>query len=155
MSKSLGLLRIDSLHYYVRDLARSRELFVDKLDFAEVGTSTPQLEEEGRQRSVAFRAGDATFVFIEPLGKGGRAWRFLNKHPEGVGTVVFEVEDAEAAFGISKWGTWGCGVPKFRVHHAHHTLRYVSYIHKGSFTSPPHTHHTPPAAARRRKTPRA
>ena len=22
-------------------------------------------------------------------------------------------EDAEAAFGISKWGTWGCGVSKF------------------------------------------
>ena len=100
MSKSLGLLRIDSLHYYVRDLARSRELFVDKLDFTEVGASTPQLEAEGRQRSIAFRAGEATFVFIEPVGKGGRAWRFLNKHPEGVGTVVFEVEDAEVAFAL-------------------------------------------------------
>ena len=29
--------------------------------------------------------------------------------------------DAEAAFGISKWGTWGCGVSKFGAHHAQHT----------------------------------
>ena len=28
--------------------------------------------------------------------------------------------DAEAAFGISKWGTWGCGVSKFGAHHATH-----------------------------------
>jgi 4-hydroxyphenylpyruvate dioxygenase len=33
-----------------------------------------------------------------PAGEGGRAWRWLRKHPDGVGSVVFEVEDAERCF---------------------------------------------------------
>ena len=33
-----------------------------------------------------------------PQGEGGRAWRYLRKHPDGVGTLVFEVEDIERTF---------------------------------------------------------
>ena len=32
------------------------------------------------------------------MGEGGRAWRYLRKHPDGVGTLVFEVEDIERTF---------------------------------------------------------
>jgi 4-hydroxyphenylpyruvate dioxygenase len=96
----IGIKRIDALHYYVRDLERTRRFFVDKLDFVELGASGPELEREGRQRSAAFRAGEALFVLHQPLGEGGRAWRYLRKHPEGVGTVVFEVEDAARAFAL-------------------------------------------------------
>jgi 4-hydroxyphenylpyruvate dioxygenase len=96
----LGIKRVDSLHFYVRDLERSRSLLVETLDFAEIGTSSHELEQAGKQRSAAFRAGEATFVLCQPLGEGGRAWRFLNKHPEGLGTVVFEVEDAARCFAL-------------------------------------------------------
>ena len=34
---SLGIQRIEALHYYVHDLERTRRFFVDKLDFAEIG----------------------------------------------------------------------------------------------------------------------
>ena len=51
--RSLGIRRIESLLYYVHDLERMRTFFIDKLDFAEIGASTPQLDEEGRQHSVA------------------------------------------------------------------------------------------------------
>ena len=37
-------------------------------------------------------------VCSQPLGEGGRAWRYLRKHPDGIGTVIFEVEDAERCF---------------------------------------------------------
>jgi 4-hydroxyphenylpyruvate dioxygenase len=94
----LGIQRIEALHYYVRDLERTRRFFVDQLDFTEIGASGPELEREGRQRSAAFRAGDALFVLHQPIGEGGRAWRYLRKHPEGVGTVVFEVEEIDRAF---------------------------------------------------------
>ncbi len=94
----LGIKRIDSLHYYVHDLDRSRRLYVDQLDFAEVGRSDATLTAQAKQQSVHFRAGDVNLVFFEPRGKGGRAARFLAKHPEGVGTVVFEVADAQRAF---------------------------------------------------------
>src|SRR5439155_23693832 len=57
-----------------------------------------ELTRRGRQRSAVFQAGDVTFLVCEPAGDGGRAWRFLRKHPEGVGTVVFEVEDIDRTF---------------------------------------------------------
>jgi 4-hydroxyphenylpyruvate dioxygenase len=96
--ESLGIRKIESLLYYVNDLERVRRFFLDKLDFAEVGVSTPELEREGRQKSAVFKAGAVTFVICQPVGEGGRAWRWLRKHPEGVGTLVFEVEDIERTF---------------------------------------------------------
>jgi len=114
-SASIGIQGIEGLHYYVRDLDRTRRFFVDKLDFVEVGASGPQLEHEGRQRSAAFRAGEALFVIHEPVGEGGRAWRYLRKHPEGVGTVVFDVEDIDRAFALldERGGTFITDIQRF------------------------------------------
>ncbi len=111
----LGIRRIEALHYYVRDLPRTRRFFVDQLDFAEIGASGPELERQGRQRSAAFRAGDALFVIHQPIGEGGRAWRYLRKHPEGVGTVVFEVEEIDRAFRLldERGGTLITDVQRF------------------------------------------
>lgn len=96
----LGITRLDSLHYYVHDIDRVRSLFVDKMDFQEIGVSGENFNRRGKQRSAVFRAGQATFVFIEPMGVGGAAWRFLKKHPEGIGTLVFEVEDIDKAYAL-------------------------------------------------------
>ena len=114
-SASIGIQRIEALHYYVHDLERTRRFFVDKLDFVELGRSGPELEREGRQRSAAFQAGDALFVIHQPVGEGGRAWRYLRKHPEGVGTVVFEVEDIDRAFALldERGGTFITDVQRF------------------------------------------
>jgi 4-hydroxyphenylpyruvate dioxygenase len=94
----LGIRKVESLVYYVHDLARVRRFFLDKLDFAEIGVASPELEAEGRQRSAVFKAGDVTFVIGQPIGEGGRAWRWLRKHPEGVGTMVLQVDDIEKTF---------------------------------------------------------
>ena len=94
----LGIRKIEALHYYVHDLERTRRFFVDELDFAELGGGSPELERDGRQRSAAFGAGDATFVIHQPVGEGGRAWRYLRKHPEGVGTIVIAVDDLDQTF---------------------------------------------------------
>jgi 4-hydroxyphenylpyruvate dioxygenase len=53
---SLGLLRLEAIHYYVRDLQRSRRFYSELMDFAEVGESSEQLTKAGRQRSVLFEA---------------------------------------------------------------------------------------------------
>ena len=95
---SLGIRRIESILYYVHDLDRVRRFFTEQLDFAEVGQSTPELEAKGRQRSAAFQAGECLFVCCEPIGDGGRASRFLKKHPEGIGTIVYEVDDIDRTF---------------------------------------------------------
>ena len=96
--ESFGLKKLDSVHYYVRDLDRSRKFYVDRLDFAEMGQSSPALEKAGKQRSVMFQAGEAKVICSEPVGEGGRAFRWLKKHPAGVGTLNFEVEDIDRAF---------------------------------------------------------
>jgi 4-hydroxyphenylpyruvate dioxygenase len=96
--ESLGITRIEGIHYYVRDLERSRRFYVERLDFAEIGESGPELTEGGKQHSLAFRAGDCTVICSTPVGEGGRAWRYLRKHPDGIGTVVFEVEDVTRTF---------------------------------------------------------
>lgn len=98
----LGIKRLEGIHWYVHDLERSRRFYTDKLDFAETWRSSPELERDGRQRSACFSAGSIQVVCSQPLDAGGpgRARRFLAKHPDGVGTLVFEVEDAARAFAL-------------------------------------------------------
>ncbi len=94
----IGIKRIEALHYYVRDIERSRKFYCEKLDFQEIAFSSPELEQAARQRSVAFQAGECIIVCSEPIGEGGRAARYLRKHPDGIGTLIYEVEDIERAF---------------------------------------------------------
>jgi 4-hydroxyphenylpyruvate dioxygenase len=96
----LGIRRIEALHYYVRDLERSRRFYTEKLDFSEVGKSGTGLVEGGHQTSLVFEAGACRVVCSSPVGEGGRAHRFLKKHPDGIGSIVFEVESVERAFSL-------------------------------------------------------
>ena len=104
MSKpeSLGIKRLEGIHWYVRDLDRSRKFYLERMDFAETWRSSPELERAGRQRSACFSAGNIDIVCSQPLndvpGEAGRAARFLAKHPDGVGTLIFEVADIEKTF---------------------------------------------------------
>jgi 4-hydroxyphenylpyruvate dioxygenase len=97
---SLGIQGIESLHLFVGDLARSRDHYVDQLDFTEVARSTPAFETEHRSRACAVEAGAVRMVFIEPLGAGGESAQWLERHPEGLGRVVFEVADAAHAHAL-------------------------------------------------------
>ena len=94
----LGIQKLVGLHYYVRDIEWSRRFYVDSMGFAEVGRSSPELERTGRQRSLVFRAGDVVVTCSTPLGEGGRAWRYLARHPDGIGALAFEVEDIRRTF---------------------------------------------------------
>ncbi|HKY39428.1 MAG TPA: VOC family protein [Polyangiaceae bacterium] len=94
----LGILGIEGVHYYVRDLERSRQFYVERLDFSEIGASGRELTAAGRQRSVAFQAGGYIVICSTPEGTGGRAERFLRRHPDGIGTVAFRIDNAERAF---------------------------------------------------------
>jgi 4-hydroxyphenylpyruvate dioxygenase len=96
--ESLGIKRLEGIHYYVRDLERSRQFYCGKLDFTETWRSSPELEATGKQTSACFSAGNINVVCSSPNGDGGRAARFLGKHPDGVGTLIFEVEDIEKTF---------------------------------------------------------
>jgi 4-hydroxyphenylpyruvate dioxygenase len=96
--ESLGIKRLESVHYYVHDLERSRRFYTGLMDFAEIGGSGEELTKRGRQKSLAFMAGNCVVVCIEPRGEGARAARWFHKHPDGVGTLNFEVEDVAKTF---------------------------------------------------------
>ena len=90
--ESLGLLGVESAHWYVHDLERSRRFYTQGMDFKEIGGSDPDLTARGRQQSLVFQAGDVVLTVSEPRGKGGRASRWLAKHPDGVGTLTNRYE---------------------------------------------------------------
>ena len=102
----LGITRLDGIHYYVRDLERSRTFYTEKLDFAETWRSSPALERDSGQRSACFTAGHINVLCSAPTRPtrpgqpSGRAARFLARHPDGVGTLIFEVEDAARTFAL-------------------------------------------------------
>jgi 4-hydroxyphenylpyruvate dioxygenase len=122
----LGITGIEGVHYYVRDLERSRRFYVEQLDFREIGASSPELTRAGRQRSVAFRAGQYVVICSTPEGEGGRAARYLSRHPDGIGTVAFRVDDAERAFALleRRGGTPIGDVERFEDEHG--TLKTFS-----------------------------
>jgi len=96
--RNLGIRRVAALHVFVRDLERSQKFYTDQLDFAEIGVSTKEFETQHRARASVVEAGAVRFVFMEPLGSKGESFRWLRKHPEGIGRVVFDVKDVEFAF---------------------------------------------------------
>jgi 4-hydroxyphenylpyruvate dioxygenase len=103
--ESLGIRRLEGIHYYVHDLERSRRFYTGKLDFAETWRSSAELEQAGRQKSACFTAGNINVVCSEPAERSdvsarnpGRASRFLSKHPDGVGTLIYDVEDIDKTF---------------------------------------------------------
>jgi 4-hydroxyphenylpyruvate dioxygenase len=113
--ESLGIKTIESVHWYVHDLERSRRFYTQGLDFAELGVSSPELEKAGKQKSAVFQAGDVTLIVSQPVGEGGRAWRYLRKHPDGVGTINFEVHDIEKTFRLldQRGGTFITDIQRF------------------------------------------
>jgi len=116
MSGKLGITGLLGLHYYVHDLERSRRFYVDRLDFQELGGSSAELERAGRQRSLVFGAGQIAIICSAPVGAGGRADRYLQKHPDGIGTVIFDVEDARRAFEVLE-ACGGTPITDVQVHH--------------------------------------
>lgn len=98
--ESIGMTGIESVHYYVRDLERSRAFYNERMDFAEIGKSSPALEDESMQRSAVFKAGDVTVICTQPVGEGSASEHYLSRHPDGIGSVVFTVADVKKAFDL-------------------------------------------------------
>ncbi len=112
---SLGILGVEAIHYYVRDLERSRKFYTEHLDFQEVGRSNAELDDSGKQSSLVFNAGNITVICSTPKGEKGRAWRYMRRHPDGVGSITFRVKNVEAAFDflVKRGGTPTSDIQRF------------------------------------------
>jgi len=96
----LGLRRLEGIHYYVRDIQRSRRFYTQMLDFAEIWRTAPTTDSHVAAQSICFAAGDIRVACTTPADESGRAARFLAKHPDGVGALIFEVEDIDKTFAL-------------------------------------------------------
>jgi 4-hydroxyphenylpyruvate dioxygenase len=99
-SRELGIRRLHAVHFYVNRLDRMRRFWVEQLDFSFVAeSSAAQADAQGGQTEV-YRAGDATYLMTEPRGARGPAAAWTRRHPDGVGEIIFEVDDVDATFRV-------------------------------------------------------
>lgn len=85
-----GMIGIDHVEFYVRELDRYRPLF-DRMGFSVSDQSNCQ---EGRGET--FRSGPCAVRCVQPLSDDSGAAQFLAQHADGVGVIVFAVEDVGA-----------------------------------------------------------
>jgi 4-hydroxyphenylpyruvate dioxygenase len=100
MEEQIGILRIDSLHFFVHDLERSRAHYTKRLGFVERAVSGPEFHFAHGARASLLEAGEVDFLFLSPTSQDSECGGWLALHPEGIGRVVLEVADVERALRV-------------------------------------------------------
>jgi 4-hydroxyphenylpyruvate dioxygenase len=103
-----GITGYDSFHYVVENLDRSRKFYAERFDFKEVARASDDLVSRGGQQSVVLGAGDVRVCVSTPLRQQSKASRYLKKHPAGVMSLSFRVNnlDETIAFLEKRGGTF-------------------------------------------------
>jgi len=96
-NEQLGILGYDSFHFVVENVERSRRFYTEKLDFKEVARASDELVQRSGQQSVVLGAGDVRVCVSTPLAQTSKAARYLKRHPAGVMSLAFRVEDLDRA----------------------------------------------------------
>ena len=106
--EKLGIVGYDSFHFVVENLERSRQFYTERFDFKEVARSGDELVARGGQQSVVFGAGQVRVCVSTPLNQSSKAARYLSRHPAGVMSLSFEVQDLDEtiAFLEQRGGTF-------------------------------------------------
>ncbi len=99
-SQALGIKRLEDIIFVVHDLERSTRFYVDKLDFALTARSTPDHEAKTGETTRVFTAGHVQVTVSQPVSPTSSAARYLKRHPDGISTLVFEVEDLAKTFAV-------------------------------------------------------
>ena len=95
---SIQIQRLAGFEHYVRDLELTRRFYRERLGFVEVGCSNRAEERRRGQTSRVFRAGNTSVICTSPRKASSAAARYLDRHPDGIGSVVFEVADIGFTF---------------------------------------------------------
>ncbi len=99
-SKDLGIKGLSCVHFYVNELDRFRRFWVEQLDFALIAESTPEQVEASGMQSEVYEAGRARYLVSRAASSDSPAARWLTRHPDGVGELVFEVEDVRKTYDV-------------------------------------------------------
>ena len=99
-SLELGIKRLEDIVFVVHDIERSTRFYVDKLDFALTARSSAAHEQKTGETTRVFEAGHVKVSVVQPLTATSSAARYLKRHPDGITTLVFEVEDLQKTFTV-------------------------------------------------------
>ncbi len=99
-SEALGIKRLEDIVFVVNDLERSTRFYTGSLDFALTAQSSAALEAKSGERTRVFEAAGCRVSVVQPLTPTSIAGRYLKRHPDGITTLVFEVADVAATFGV-------------------------------------------------------
>ena len=122
-SEELGINGVHSFHYFVHDAERSRVFYEDRFGWHPSHRTSPEVSARTGQNSTVYSAGDirvavSTCVPVEgrPLPRAGR---WLRRHPDGIGSISFAVDDIERAwnFLLQRDATPIHGIEDVRVGH--------------------------------------
>ena len=97
-SEELGILGVDSFHYFVRHPERSHQFYTERFGWQEVARASDPMAIATGQRSRVYQAGTIRVVVSTPERPGCRAARYLRRHPAGVGSITFRVADLDRAW---------------------------------------------------------
>jgi 4-hydroxyphenylpyruvate dioxygenase len=87
-------MRIDHVHFYVKDAQASSHWFIQHLGFQSVARGVS----DGDTYSEVVRSGTVYFVLSSPLSSQSPVAYFLQQHPPGVVDIAFSVEDLDCVW---------------------------------------------------------
>lgn len=81
-------MEIDSIHFYVVDATRTRELLIDQIGLKSLG-------EHISEHTIEYLVGNSQVLFSisAPLNRSSPVADYLQRHPSGVKNISFRVED--------------------------------------------------------------
>jgi 4-hydroxyphenylpyruvate dioxygenase len=91
----IGITGYDSYHFVVENLDRSRKFYQERFDFKEVARAGDSLVERGGQQSIVLGAGEVRVCVSTPLRQSSKAARYLKRHPAGVMSLSFRVDNLD------------------------------------------------------------
>lgn len=97
-SEAVGIIRLEAARFFVRSIDQHARFWGELLDLATIGESSASGPASDHQRSRIFRAGDATIVLTEPIQKSSPSGRYLERHPDGIGELIFSVKNVDQTF---------------------------------------------------------
>lgn len=97
-SEELGIIGVDSFHYFVREPDRSHRFYTERFGWQEVARASEPMVVATGQRSHVYQAGTIRVVVSSPERPDCRAARYLRHHPAGVGSLTFRVADLDRAW---------------------------------------------------------
>ena len=136
-------MRIDHIHFYVKDALASRAWFVEQMGFQSVASGA-----SCHTRTTVVKSGAIYFVLSSAIAPNSPVAQFLHQHPPGVADIAFNVSNMEYVMerllkrgakvlqplqihnyedGCIKWGkvaAWGDMTHTLVERHSFHSIPY-------------------------------